>query len=271
MPLGVKDQWYSKGANSTRGSKTPFNVYRPAKFTFDKKQAKASPAEARNIEIAPPTGFGMVSAIHAVNQWGRKDPFTPSSKTINTEVQLYTATGDAIKGSSYGIGGEFTLNNTTTTTINNLIEHPSTHYDKGDGTNSIPIESTGDFSNDWWNPTTKTIYDPCPNGYKIPENGTYGNVINTTNPSVIGWDWTANSLGSGYTWRNNSSTSFFPASGRRFHAHGTFWGVGSNGYIWMSTPGNSTQGYSLDFHSSAVYPNLSSSRANSLTVRCIRD
>ena len=52
-------------------------------------------------------------------QWGRKDPFTPSSATINAEVQIYNAAGTAITKGDRGIDTtdeEFKFESRTTTT-----------------------------------------------------------------------------------------------------------------------------------------------------------
>jgi len=222
---------------------------------------------------APTDNIEAVNRFGMHYQWGRKDPFTPSSKTINTEVQLYTATGGVITSSSNGIGGEFKYDNTTKTTINNLIENPSTLYAKGDGTNYVPIASAEEYNNttkegDWWNPTTKTLYDPCPKGYRIPKRGTYGNALDGEN-DPIGWlAFSEDGLNSGRIWNH---ASFFPASGYRNRSHGMFSAVGSNGYSLMSTPQSSITGDNLHFSLGTVYPNNSFSRAGGFPVRCIRD
>ena len=164
-----------------------------------------------------------------------------------------------------GIGGEFKLDNTTTTTISDLIQNPSTYY----GTNrNTPITSAGpaNLTQDWWNPTIKTLYDPCPNGYRIPNNGTYGNIYSET-PSEIGWDWSGSTLTSGYTWTN----TFFPASGYRYASNGKFTAVGTYGYGWMSTPQSPISGHSLLFISGYVYPNHYYYRSDGFPARCIKD
>ena len=227
-------------------------------------------------------GTAATSNQEAVNrfgmhyQWGRKDPFTPSSATINTEVQIYNATGSPITKGAGGISDkpdeEFKLDNTTKTTINHLIQNPSTHYGKGHGDfvndTWTPIASTEYYNitkeGDWWNPTIKTLYDPCPNGYRIPKSGTYGNAS----------DWIKSNpysgLISGYMW-SNDDISFFPASGYRNASNGKFYAVGTNGYAWMSTPYNSTNGYYLDFRSSTVYPNYTNHRSFGFPTRCIKE
>jgi len=223
---------------------------------------------------APEGNTEAVNRFGMHYQWGRKDPFTP--RTVSEEVQIYNADGTAITKGANGIAteekqSEFDYKEITTT-INHLIQNPSTYYTKGDGTNLVPIASAG-YNNttkegDWWNPTTKTLYDPCPNGYRVPENGTFGKVANTTNPSDIGWDWSGSSLTVGYTW----NTSFFPTSGARGSTSGHFWGMSAYGYGWMSTPQGSAYGCHLYFYQSAVYPHYGDGRrASSMPVRCIRD
>jgi len=204
-------------------------------------------------------------------QWGRKDPFTPAITSADwdkgVEVQIYKADGTAIAKGTDGIGSsdeQFKFDNTITTTIKDLIQNPSTHYDKGDGANNVPIANTGDLTNDWWNPTTKTIYDPCPNGYKIPESGTYGTASDWT-----AFPWVGSGLTSGRTWTNTSS--FFPASGERNSISGMFMHMISSGYSWMSTPLNTTQGLHLHLYSTWVETHKVFDRSHSIPVRCIRD
>jgi len=221
---------------------------------------------------APTDNTEAVNRFGMLYQWGRKDPFTPATHTgyIATnnakEVQLYNANGDAITGSSNGMGGEFKFEARTTetkTTINDLIQNPSTHYDKGDGTNNVPIASTGDLKNDWWNPITKTIYDPCPNGYRIPERGTYGSRNNSPN-------WVQSdpygTLTAGYTWNN---ISFFPASGSRGRSDGKFGSVGTSGYYLISSPRDLISGGDLKLQDDNVYPDNVDLRSYGMSVRCI--
>ena len=214
-------------------------------------------------------------------QWGRKDPFTPAvnAKYDNTsELQIYNATGIPITKGTNGIGTtdeQFKYDNTTITTINNLIQNPSTHYVKGDGieANWVPIASAG-YNNitkegDWWNPTIKTLYDPCPNGYRIPKYGTYGEGGGITiHP---GWSpWIDNELKAGRTFENSS---FFPASGLRSNANGQFWGGGIEGLCWTSTMVKSTLGYALNFTSNNINfnGNLNDARSFGFPARCIKD
>ena len=222
----------------------------------------------------------MVSTIHEVNQWGRKDPFTPATHSDYVthenakEVQIYNAAGNPITKGHYGIGTadeEFKYDNTTETTINHLIQNPSTYYDKGDKTNTIPIASAEYYNitkeGDWWNPTIKTLYDPCPNGYRIPKSGTYGEGRQVeTHPD---WSpWSDGGLQSGRVFKNSS---FFPASGYRVIFSCELGDVGTHNFSWMSTPSSATLGYTLGFHFRFIYQNYSDYHSYGFTTRCIRD
>ena len=217
----------------------------------------------------------MNKKIHEVNQWGRKDPFTPSSATINAEVQIYTAGGTAITKGTNGISGkpdeEFKLDNTIKTTINHLIQNPSTHYTKENNTegNYVPIVNSEYYDiteeGDWWNPTIKTLYDPCPNGYRIPKSGTYG--------VVSDWilsTWTSGTLTEGHIWNQNTK-SFFPISGSRLATNGKFYAVGTNGYYWMSTPHSPPYARSLRISTASLTTNGTHVRSDNFFTRCIKD
>ena len=215
-------------------------------------------------------------------QWGRKDPFTPATHTgyVNynnaQEVQIYNAAGTPITKGTNGIGTtdeEFKLDNTTTTTINHLIQNPSTHYGKGHGDlvndTWVPIASAG-YNNitkegDWWNPTIKTLYDPCPNGYRIPKSGTYDEARDWTLST-----WTGGIITNGHIWNSNIDT-FFPASGRRNDNTGNFRYIGSHGFFWTSTPFQATSGYQLYLDSDYIGPISNYPRSEGLPTRCIKD
>ena len=187
-------------------------------------------------------------------QWGRKDPFTPFTSIAGKDTQLYSATGTPINTkSSNGIGGEWTYASTASN-ITVLTSKPSTHFGS-----SVPIASTGNLSNDWWNPKIKTLYDPCPSGYRTPPANTFNGFPNSPT-------WSSN-INNGMKW----SGSFFPASGCRKYSNGQFVGVGSSGHAYMSTPGSATYGYYLGFYSGALYPSYANYRSYSMPVRCISE
>ena len=190
-------------------------------------------------------------------QWGRKDPFTPSTATSpanytpgGKDTQLYNAAGTPINTNTYGIGGEWINSTAKASNITVLTSKPSTYY----GTNGDIITTPAGAS--WWNPTVKTLYDPCPAGYRVPPNGTFNGF------PIPSWGVNINN---GMIWKDG----FFPASGQRYLSTGQFYVVGSHGYTWMSTPYSATYAYLLAFYSGVVLPNYAYYRSYGFPVRCI--
>ena len=190
-------------------------------------------------------------------------------------MQIYNATGTPITKGNSGIAtvdkeSEFrseerTIDNQTT--VGDLIQNTSTHYDKGDGTNYVPIANSEYYDiteeGDWWNPTIKTLYDPCPNGYRIPKVGTYGNTSDWTLS-----EWEPSNLKGGQTFKS----SFFATSGYRDFTYGTFTAVGTSGYAWMSTPYSIYSGYLLIFRGNKeLFCDEIRGRSLSFPIRCIKD
>jgi uncharacterized protein (TIGR02145 family) len=160
----------------------------------------------------------------------------------------------------------------------------STNYD-GTSTRPSTITSTGSWDgkfitipgtnrNDWvttqtdnaWNTGTedlpvKTATDPCPSGYRLPTETELNNErlswvqapITSTNTSIGAF----------------ASPLKLPMSGYRVYSDGLLYFVGTSGRYWSSTV-NSTSSHTLYFDSSDARIG-SSSRANGLAVRCIKD
>lgn len=189
-------------------------------------------------------------------QWGRSVPMLcPSACNSNSNHVSYGALGfnTAVKASSYSQG----------------IANPTTFYYSDD----TPYNWFGSTSyyNLWDanctsigygdNITVKTVYDPCPPGFKIPNGNTF------TYCSAVG-DWNL-----GYTWNG----SFFPASGSRVGytrgavAPGTLNGVGSSGFCWQSAVNSQVGVYSLYFGKGAVYPHYSNNRDYGYSVRPVAE
>ena len=134
------------------------------------------------------------------------------------------------------------------------------------------------------NQTVKTVYDPCPQGYRVPPAGYMhyiGKVSGNTTSSTV----TSNF---GIYLNTGSSTTFVPMTGV-MRSRG-FKGDGSEseyslsypkfrGYVWSSTPRNTDQGnYLFWFNSSDInksntaYLNgFCETTAQAIPVRCIKE
>lgn len=107
------------------------------------------------------------------------------------------------------------------------------------------------------NVTVKTVYDPCPPGFKIPNGNTF-----TGLQLIDGGSWN-----SGYTWNG----SFFPASGERNASGGYLYNVGSTGYAWTSASDSSGNAYHMMLRDGAVYQSTYSYRAYGYSVRPVAE
>ena len=118
--------------------------------------------------------------------------------------------------------------------------------------------STGNSDNN----VVKTIYDPSPIGFKMPNGNTFTgfSIINNANGIVKFTRYSGDSTGIG-----------FPVSGSRLSSDGSLSRVGSSGYVWLSSANSQNYAYGLYFHSGYVDPQNYSSRANGFGVRPVQE
>ena len=118
--------------------------------------------------------------------------------------------------------------------------------------------STGNSDNN----VVKTIYDPSPIGFKIPNGNTF------TGLSIVS---NANGIVKFTRYRGDSTGVGFPMSGYRSYSDGSLRYVGSRGYVWLSSAYSQNDAYYLSFISSRVDPQLNSYRANGFSVRPVQE
>ena len=101
---------------------------------------------------------GDVGALGLHYQWGRKDPFMGSSSISSSEIAKSTITWPTPAQSNASRG-----------TIDFAIANP-TVFISGNGINYDWYYS-GNYmtENSRWSASSKTIYDPCPAGWRVPE------------------------------------------------------------------------------------------------------
>ena len=115
------------------------------------------------------------------------------------------------------------------------------------------------------NIVVKTVYDPCPVGFKMPNGNTftYFSKVNVIGVFDYGWRFKRNA--------DDTSGVFFPASGRRSYEDGDLTTVGSYSYVALSNMSSSKKIGSLRFDSSSVYPSNDSIVANGCSVRPVQE
>ena len=186
-------------------------------------------------------------------QFGRKDAFP------------------GVDASDLAANSHFTQNAGDNMTIMNNIQNPDKFYIYGPSMHtdygyynlwSADNTVTGSYNQGNDNPVVKTVYDPCPVGFKMPANNAFtgftANGQNNGTMNVDGtdnWQTYQNNFGHNF-WTNSSKTATinFPASGFRNYNGGSLDSVGYFGCYWSAVPYVSYYGCSLSFSSGYVLP-----------------
>ena len=204
---------------------------------------------------------GDVGALGLLYQWGRKDPFLGSSSISSDSIAESTITWPSRVNS-----------NSTNGTIAYAIANPTTFI----RSNDYDWYYTGSTSTDNTRWTTsdkaKSIYDPCPSGWRVPDGGSDGVWAKAVLSSKL--DYVYNSTDEGIYFSGkfgSASTIWYPASGYRGSGDGSLLNVGNYGNYWSASPSKSNA-YGLYFDGkSDVNPSLSFNRAGGRSVRCVKE
>ena len=201
---------------------------------------------------------GDVGALGLLYQWGRKDPFLGSS-SINKMIGAKSTITWPSSVSSDSSNG----------TIEYATAHPTTFITYNSRNNDWYYTGDSSTDNTRWttSETAKSIYDPCPAGWRVPDGGDNGIW------SKAGFDdITYDSTNEGMSFSISSpSTTWYPASGFRYYYDGSLNNVGYNGYYWSASPSN-YRAYYLYFNLSGyVSPSYRNFRADGYSVRCLQE
>ena len=215
---------------------------------------------------------GSLNSFGVNYQWGRKDPFP---RDFNTQSGT-SANGDLLKMAERA----------SSTTVAYSITNPDTRvtYTQASGAKWLPISLNGLWGYDGVHgdsgeakavkSTVKTVYDPCPEGYKVPAL-VYLTSIGDKNTKA------AAVSGKGYNMSTGSSTTFFPYGGyvrvsktERANDYQLY-----RGYIWTAINRSDSQGaYIFWYNVDGIQANKNSTGANiytycgdALPVRCIKE
>ena len=186
-------------------------------------------------------------------QWGRKDPMKPSLGTSgNTEITLYN-TSTYVKGENGNTNYAVCSTNNYGSIVKSII-NPNIHYKSSAiwyyndpryenlwSANNYAVGTTGAALNT----VVKTIYDPSPVGYKVPEGDAFTGFTSTgtvsTNTAQFHVWGSFNKGWFFYSDNGGGDTFFFPASGlRRYNGDLSY--CGDEGHYWNAIPSTDTNG-----------------------------
>lgn len=211
---------------------------------------------------------GDVGALGLFYQWGRKDPFL-GSRSITctdtmTKAQSTLAWPLAVDSDPETGSIEYTMANPTTFVSWNVYNR-DWYYT---GTESADETRWGD---------EKTIYDPCPLGWRVPSGGDTGLwVIASGQKRIENCECDEANRGINLSGILSSNLSvWFPFAGNLSCVGGGLESVGDAGYCWTTTRYNISQAsgrYAFDVYQSGLVTPIVwaySSRGNS--VRCVQE
>jgi hypothetical protein len=205
---------------------------------------------ATSVAVADANTLGLLY------EWGRKDPFVGSS-TYNGTTNLPV------------VGTAITLTSGSTSIANTILNPTYYYYNT-----VIPNDWNSSPNYDLWGGAStsakKTIFDPCPTGWRIPSY--YKSTISSDSP----WSglstyqastyWSTN----GYQWTTTPGIGFWPATGFRHPYTGLLSNVGSNGVYWTGST-YSYYAYVLYINSGSVSLINLITRGQGSSARCVQE
>jgi hypothetical protein len=191
----------------------------------------------RNLGAYNNNNPGTASSFGMYYQWGRKDPF-PAASTVydkNGAVKPVATTGLA-------------------NTLASSVQNPFCIGAVWDPRTTIP--------NAWGAGSTKTAFDPCPTGWRVPARGIWG---------TQGSDW-YNNQSTGNIFRLTSPNMYYPSVGDYTGNGNLVFGSEQHGHYWTNEMGT-TYPWHFCLNYNRVYierSQLANSANHGYVIRCIR-
>ncbi len=216
---------------------------------------------------------GSTDAYGLYYQWGRKEPFvggvtTETSATAFAEAAKGTIVNPALAERVWsGVTG-------TLTTSDDAAANPMSFIYNKIGATSIYNWLARPKATLWG--VDKTLNDPCPAGYKVPEIESWDD-LSSGNRYIDGVsEWDGVKYGMTYTY--GGKTAWYPAQGSRNKTAGNLIGLGTtrSGNYWASeTTSQSSRFFyfqkKLSSSSGEINSSLDKDRSSGYSVRCCKE
>ena len=212
------------------------------------------------------TSFGLMY------QWGRKDPFRGAGELVSAE------NGKSSLISTTAEWPDAVVSDKTTGTIEYAVSHPMTFIIENSNNSDWFYTDEWDSDDTRWQPG-KTVYDPCPAGWRVPDGGSDGiwaramGITDDYFESTGGWDTGHSGVDFSKTDKPlaTGETVWYPYEGLIYSDSGNLSLALDLGGYWSVTK-RSHYGYVLAMmkYDQAVMPYLDSPRAHGCSVRCMK-
>ncbi|MBR5197758.1 MAG: hypothetical protein IKW42_06015 [Alistipes sp.] len=213
-------------------------------------------------------------------QWGRKDPF------VGPQNYDFPGNNDDVM---YYDGGKYTyLEYVESADVDATIEYASASpmsLIKGNKDNAYDWLCEGHNDN-LWSSTTKSVNDPCPAGWRLPDASLFANLTIDASYDEMAWAELQPIYGLKIIDSKTAAEYFFTAQGRRNYLDCRLDIINDDptrpvpwsGYYWTTTP-------AADGNAKALYFDLNTAtrtwngfeaardmhRANAMPVRCVKE
>lgn len=224
-------------------------------FTFMDRNLGAYPlSDTESSTIGRTTGMYY--------QWGRKDAMPSAGGYMSgSRAIVYN-----IDNNNNALKTDMSLSEDAKDNLSKSIKNPH-NFIKSTASDWYSLNNEAGANR--WNNTngTKTVFDPCPKGWRVPVGGE-----GDKSP------WYGVTIPEGETFEKGitfTNLGFYPASGyyqstNTFVPAGT---MGSAGFNWTATPSSSQTGraYHFKFNSTTVGISEVIGAANAMPVRCVKE
>ena len=198
---------------------------------------------------------GSVGALGLMYQWGRKDPFLGA---------------DAIQSQTFARSSKsfpaYVKSTETRGTIDYAVKHPMTFI------------TENEYNHEWLYPTDdpelvarwkdeKTVYDPCPPGWRVPGKEIW-EVAGVPGPGVDKEKWDRANFGVTLDKTFCQPDAWYPATGIYYSPTGEFFGAGGLSQYLSCSLLSESQNYIYFFDSSGNYGIHQMSMGHASSVRC---
>lgn len=242
-------------------------------------------------------GFGkLLGESGLMYQWGRKDPFL-GSNDYNDPVSSYYDVNDS-NGSRFTSSNKFTYPTPFTDISNNYLEqrttssavdglktsvrYPTIYITNWKGSTAVQDLISNSGWDSWGGGfrQPKSVYDPCPVGWRVPSgmltSSTFSSPLSAatvlTINSTTRSEYNNCSFSGFYNYEDNSSAFLhLEAGGYRHQSDGAVREAGLSSYIWFGNI-SGTIGYAFGARTAnaGFSSSYSAPRAHAFPVRCVR-